>query len=375
MKGVFNISVLLLGLIVTACVNEPKCQDNVRVITVDVTKQADISEFVSSFDGYICLETPDDCLISDINKLKSVGDTIYISDDSKIAMFSRKDGSLLGKIQKQGRGPGEYIKLTNFDVFDSQIYVLSSIDENIIVYDFLGHVLKTIELGEGYRDLSVIDEDNIWLYSSDSNDSMYNFILIDSAGKTKSEYDPFSENQSFILTDYVFCNKSSDTLFTAQYYDNIVYSLHRDGYNSAYKFDMNLKDMIPQETLSAMRIKDLHNTYKYNETLNRVVRIDENEDALFAETLCFLTGKALRICFIKANIDTGISCFYVKGEEIDDRFPLFDLSRPVCYDGKTMISYIEASDAKRYRKEFKLDYFSDISEYDNPVIVFHTLNY
>ncbi len=112
MKRVFSILVLLIGFIVTSCVNDPKRQDNVRVITVDITKQSDISEFVSSFDGYVCLETNEDCLVDEIRKLKMVGDTIYIADDTKITMFSRRDGSYLGKIHKQGRGPGEYITLT-----------------------------------------------------------------------------------------------------------------------------------------------------------------------------------------------------------------------------------------------------------------------
>ena len=136
MKGVFNISVLLLGFIVTSCVNDPKRHDNVRVITVDITKQTDISEFVSSFDGYVCLETTDDCLTQRHQEVKvHVGDTIYISDDSKIAMFSRRDGYFLGKIHKHGRGPGEYITLTDFDVFDSRLYVLSNVDREIIMYN------------------------------------------------------------------------------------------------------------------------------------------------------------------------------------------------------------------------------------------------
>ena len=375
MKGVFNISVLLIGFIVTSCVNDPKRHDNVRVITVDITKQADISEFVSSFDGYVCLETTDDCLISDIDKLKIVGDTIYISDESKIAMFSRTDGCFLGKIQKQGRGPGEYVELTRFDVFNSQLYALSNIDREIIVYNSRGDVLKTINTYVGFEDLFVLDEDNIWLYSSYSNDSLHNFILIDSEGNVKTKYAPFPDNQSYLLTHHVFCHQSSDALYTAQCFDNIVYLLNEGGYEPAYRFDMNLQNIVSQEELSSLLLEDLSKKYRFKESLKQIKHIDLNKNILFAETWCFLTRKALRTCLVKADLDTGISCFYLKDEEIDSRFPLFDLSSPVGYDGKTMISYVEASDAKRYRKEFKLDYFSDISEYDNPVIVFHTLNY
>ncbi|MCX4334335.1 MAG: 6-bladed beta-propeller [Bacteroidales bacterium] len=375
MKGVFNISVLLLGFIVTSCVNDPKRHDNVRVITVDITKQTDISEFVSSFDGYVCLETTDDCLISGIKKLKSVGDTIYISDDSKIAMFSRRDGYFLGKIHKHGRGPGEYITLTDFDVFDSRLYVLSNVDREIIMYNASGDVLRTINTGEGFSNLSVIDEDNIWLYSSDSNDSMYNFILIGTDADVKAKYDKFSKNQSYTIEDITFCGSASDTLYVSQYYDNIVYSLHYDGYVPLYRFDMNLQNTVSQEELSATPLSELHKTYKYKESFRSIMHIDRSGHTLFAETLCFLDGLALKTCLVKADIETGVSNFYICSNEVDERFPLFDLSNVIGYDGKVLISYLTAFSAKKYGKKYKIGNLADISEYDNPVIVFHTLNY
>ena len=365
----------VLGLVVISCVSQTKNEPNVQEISVDINKQADISKFVSSFDGCVPLETNEDCLVDEIRKLKMVGDTIYIADDTKIIMFSRRDGSCLGKIHKQGRGPGEYITLTNFDVFDSKLYVLSSIDEEIIEYSSCGDVLRTIDTKEGFRDLLVMNKNNIWLYSSDSNDLMYNFILINSDSNVKAKYDSFSENQSFILSDDVFVNQSPDTLYTAKYFDNTVYVLHSDGYYPKYRFNMNLKHLISQEELSSTRIKVLYDTYKYKETLCQVMHIDRNENTLFAEILCFLDGLALKTCFVKTDMVTGKSHFYIRGNEVDERFPLFDLSRAIGYDGKTLISYLPASSAKRFQREYKLDYFSDISEYDNPVIVFHTLNY
>ncbi len=375
MKRVFNISVLLLWFIVTACVNEPKRQDDVRVITLDVTRQADISEFVSSFDGCVPLETNEDCLVDEIRKLKISGDTIYIADETKITMFSLRDGSYLGNIHKHGRGPGEYIILTDFDVFDSRLYVLSNVDREIIMYNASGDVLRTINTGEGFSNLSVIDEDNIWLYSSDSNDSMYNFILIGPDADVKAKYDKFSKNQSYTIEDITFCGSASDTLYVSQYYDNIVYSLHHDGYVPLYRFDMNLRNTVSQEELSATALSELHKTYKYKESFRSIMHIDRNRHTLFAETWCFLDGLALKTCFVKADMVTGKSHFYICGYDVDERFPLFDLSNVIGYDGKVLISYLTAFSAKKYGEKYKIGNLADISEYDNPVIVFHTLNY
>ncbi len=365
----------VLGLVVISCVSQTKNEPNVQGISVDINKQADISEFVSSFDGYVCLETNEDCLVDGIRKLKMVGDTIYIADGTKITMFSRSDGSYLGKIHKQGRGPGEYITLTDFDVLDSRLYVLSSVDREIIVYNSFGDVLRTINTGEGFNSLSVVDEDNIWLYSSDSNDSMYNFILIGPNAGVKAKYDPYPTNLSYIIEDITFCGSDSDTLYVAQYYDNIVYSLHHDGYVPLYRFDMNLRNVVSQEELSAIPLSELHKTYKYKESFRSIMHIDRSGHTLFAETLCFLDGLALKTCLVKADIETGVSNFYICSNEVDERFPLFDLSNVIGYDGKVLISYLTAFSAKKYGKKYKIGNLADISEYDNPVIVFHTLNY
>ena len=59
----------VLGLVVISCVSQTKNEPNVQEISVDINKQADISEFVSSFDGCVPLETNEDCLVDEIRKL------------------------------------------------------------------------------------------------------------------------------------------------------------------------------------------------------------------------------------------------------------------------------------------------------------------
>ena len=366
---------LSISLVIMSCVNQTNNESNLQVISVDINRQSNINEFVSSFDGCVPLETNEDCLVDEIRKLKMVGDTIYIADGTKITMFSRSDGSYLGKIHKQGRGPGEYITMTDFDVFDSMLYVLSDVDREIIVYNTAGEVQKIIYVSEGFNSLSVVDEDNIWLYSSDSNDSMYNFILIGPNAGVKAKYDPFPTNLSYIIDDITFCGSDMDTLYTAQYYDNVVYSLHRNGYVPLCRFDMNLKYVVSQEELSATPLNKLHETYKYKESFRSIMHIDKNGQTLFAETWCFLDGLALKTCFVKADMATGKSHFYIRGNEVDERFPLFDLSNVIGYDRKIMISYLPAFLAKKYGKKYKINNIANLSEYDNPVIVFHTLNY
>ena len=62
-------------------------------------------------------------------------------------------------------------------------------------------------------------------------------------------------------------------------------------------------------------------------------------------------------------------------ENIDPAFPLFDSGDIEGYDGKTVISSIYAAWAKKQGEDFGIEDLAAISEYDNPVLVFHTLNY
>lgn len=120
-----KISKFIIALCFIICVscNNKSDNEDLNIIAVDIHKQADIKNIIKSMDGYICLETNDSSILQGIDKLKIENDTIYIADRDVLQMFSRTDGKWLGKIDRQGRGPGEYLGLTDFDVYDSHIYI------------------------------------------------------------------------------------------------------------------------------------------------------------------------------------------------------------------------------------------------------------
>ena len=218
----------------------------------------------------------------------------------------------------------------------------------------------------------------VWLYSSRSNDGKFNFVLIDPSEDSKvlAKYDPFEENESYLFSDNrPFFGEESGFVYTAQIYDNIVYRLGEDEYEPAYEFDINLKNRITQEELYGSGYEKLSERYKNEESLRNIEYIGIDNNTLFAEFSSFLAERGYRESFVKMDLKTGAAEHYLINEEIDPAFPLFDSSSIRGCDGKTVISSIYASWAKKQGEDFGFEDLAAISKYDNPVLVFHTLNY
>ena len=373
-----KISKFIISLCFIICVscNRTGEEDNIRLITVDVHTQAAIEDIVKSLDGYIFLETNDSSILQGIDKLKIENDTIYIADGDVLHLFGRKDGKWLGKIDRQGRGHGEYLGLTDFDVYGSEIYILSRVDNKVIVYDTSGNAEETIRTEDGFSRIQIDGEGKIWLYSSNSNDVGYNYVMIDHSGRIQSKQAPFPDNLGFIIgEDRPFCGFGTGCVYTASFFDNTVYALSEKMYRPEYRFNVNLEHSVTQQELNDRDLSEIYTEYRFKEVLRQLRHIAVSDNKLVAEMSCFLSGRGNRTYMIAADLNTGESKAYLMGEKTDPAFPLFDSGDIEGYDGKTVISSIYAGSAKKKGEEYGFEDLAAMSEYDNPVLVFHTLNY
>ena len=368
--------ITVLCFIICVSCNNKSDNEYLNIITVDIHQQGRITDFIKSMDGYIFLETNDNSILQDIDKLKIEDGVIYIADRDVLQMFDSKDGKWLGKIDRQGRGHGEYLGLTDFDVYDSQIYILSRVDNKVVVYDTSGNAEETIRTADGFSRIQIGGDGKIWLYSSNSNDAGYNFVMIDHSGEIQAEQDPFPVNSGFIIgEDNPFCGLGTGCIYTASFFDNTVYALSEKTYRPEYRFNVNLEHLVTQQELNDRDISEIYNEYRFKEVWRQLRHIAVSDNKLVAEMSCFLSGRGNRTYMIAADLNTGESKAYLMREKTDPAFPLFDSGDIEGYDGKTVISSIYASWAKQQGEKYGYEDLAAISEYDNPVLVFHTLNY
>jgi hypothetical protein len=102
------------------------------------SKKVYLSEVASEV-SYIPLETHDSCLIEKVQKIVFCEGSFIISDGKQIYMFDSL-GSYIRKIGRNGRGPGEYLRIMDFTCnSDNNSIVIYTPDlKKIVLYSFSG---------------------------------------------------------------------------------------------------------------------------------------------------------------------------------------------------------------------------------------------
>lgn len=97
---------------------------------------------------YIPLETKPVCLLDRIDKLELTDSNIFISDFDRLLQFDR-GGKFIRQIGKNGRGPGEYIHISDFcvDRPNKKIYVIAWSSKMVLEFDTDGKFIRSFDAG------------------------------------------------------------------------------------------------------------------------------------------------------------------------------------------------------------------------------------
>jgi hypothetical protein len=133
---------LLVLLLIFFCSCDRKTTDDGRfsVIRIDLLSEPKatinkLSDFAEDI-RYIPLRTTRESLISQVQKVVNRGERLYIFDNflKQILCFDI-DGNFLFKLDKRGRGPGEYTTIADFDVSpDNEFLAVLNLSQNILFY-------------------------------------------------------------------------------------------------------------------------------------------------------------------------------------------------------------------------------------------------
>jgi hypothetical protein len=119
------------------CCNNKTDVSNKYTFTISADSAFAITQYpqIDSI-AFIPLETDSICLISNTTKILYNNDCYFIFDkkQKKVLIFDQK-GNFVNKIDNAGRGPGEYIEITSFDVDNNgNIYTYDNMSKKIIKY-------------------------------------------------------------------------------------------------------------------------------------------------------------------------------------------------------------------------------------------------
>lgn len=134
---------LFFALLLGACSSSQKGEHNIDNIVLKLSEtdtKINLSEFVDSI-AYIPLETNDQSLLGDINRIIVTENGDYLIADKEIAsevfVFDSM-GHFLHKIGKRGKSPSEYIKLEDISYYNQSVYIWDSGNRKILEYSLNG---------------------------------------------------------------------------------------------------------------------------------------------------------------------------------------------------------------------------------------------
>ena len=338
MRNKVTIFSMILLFAIYACKESNIQEDNSVNIHVRYnTNNINIGDYLQ-YDSYIVLETTEDCLISQVDRIEFFNQRIYILD-SKVAtifIFDYK-GKFLNKIDKKGSGEGEYIGIEDFviDTKRNMIYLLDRIAGNIMQYDFSGNFFNKVNIETGYTFLTLRNQD--WLIylgnGSSRMSDLYNLKLYNTDGQLINKFLPFNRalagiTYSVSTTKSIFY-KYDNELYILPLLSNIIYIYNEETNQLHVKYKINFpegtNDNINENSTEAdvknFRAKlytgeissDIHNFYKikdliffqffyqkkrffclFNETLDQIESSEKrlfDENGLFFEPIRYFSDK------------------------------------------------------------------------------------
>ena len=248
MKLAKLIGILCLFL-VCAC-KEEKVDYGIPLNTISFDFEKDKAEFddlLNLIDSIevIKLETNEDCLIGMVSKIMFDEDYLYVLDEGiSEALFKyTRSGKFVQKIGNKGRGPGEYIRPTDFFLLDDQLVLLDGYSAKVIFFSKTGDFVKEFSTNTMAEKFGKIDANHFAMFNLNETSmfslSDYNIVIIDDKGNTVKK---LMKIPSYIEDEIsVDMNKTTDyfgrELLYNDAFNSDIFRVFKDSFDVKYHFD------------------------------------------------------------------------------------------------------------------------------------------
>lgn len=311
-------------------------------------------------------------MISEISDIRMSGNKFFISDKaSRLFIFSGK-GEFLNVLDKKGHGPNEYVKISDFDVKNDTIYILSRPQKKIYLYSMDGNHVETIELNDYYNGFRILSNNRICLASENSNDQGFNFIIFDIGTKSYiTKLSPFSSNESMLLSGYhPFLGGADDILYISNPFSTIVMELRNNQIGWTKNYSFNTEEQLP-ETMSDYTFEEIQKDFFNKRIVKNLLLYSKTKRYEYVGYELF--GEyGLSFYLTQISNDNGSKTMMALND-IDKKYPYISL--PCCIMNQSLISAMSAARVLNIEHNYHLTKFSSkgLNDGDNPIIFIHKL--
>lgn len=244
---------LLIVVLSTNCTRPETIVQNETIISIRKGDDMDLIKLSSLFNQVeiIPLETNQSCLLRGTYQVAIYDDRVFVMDyrsSTGVKVFS-SSGEYIRAIGMKGKGPQEYVRLSNFSVLPSEnrIYLADPNGEKILVFDLDGSYLSHIPLHMFSNEVAFYNSEHYYEFRHDSHYlHLYN---IESADTLHF----ISHTNRFAGTFRSFYpGVNGIMLFSPPYHDSI-YTLGKDSITLKYAFDFGPYYLSGEEYGAAIR--------------------------------------------------------------------------------------------------------------------------
>ena len=231
------LALIILTLFFYSC----NSKENQAIKTIDVLSPSgpeikNLSEIATDVQ-YIPLETSPEALLRFVNYLKATNNKFYINTVREILCFDNS-GKFLYKLDQQGRGPNEYVYLSDYDIKPEKNLMIVLTRGKLYFYNETDTglaMLKQLDLKlqPQYCDF-LPDQDNILLsFTTSTGENKYQCVCITPEGDTlfkRPNFYSFTRNSKVVMgfsSDNII-NKYDGTIRTKGFLNDTMFTINKD---------------------------------------------------------------------------------------------------------------------------------------------------
>ncbi len=165
MKRLIPFTIVTLTLVFVCCFCGKNTTDEIKILKLHCSGEQALK--TSSFADtiiYIPLETTGRSLIDGIESIWMNDSVILVQENSRLLLFSI-NGEFIKQIGTNGRGPGEYERISNFKVANDTIYLYASSQHPYLRYTLDGIFCDEVILNIQTRYFSVTADQKLVIYN------------------------------------------------------------------------------------------------------------------------------------------------------------------------------------------------------------------
>jgi len=281
------------------------------------------------YHSFVVLETTDESVIKNVNKIHFSEDKIIILDinQSTVFLFDLK-GKYLSKINKLGQGPDEYLKVNDmyFDNTSNHIFLYDGLAGKVLEYDLNGKIITQNNITKGHE-FTKIKGSGEWLvyrgngFSDYTSNKSYNnlYIYTKNFDLIKEEI-PFNKHllgriHSYGLINNVFSFYDKDTYFLPLLSDVIYkYNYKDQKIEFCYKINFNgYKDISLNENMDEKKVELMLNKIKSGDIPGYINNFYKDGN-IVSFNFYHKNKKGYLICFYDENTKKSEVCDFLFDE-------------------------------------------------------------